>query len=207
MTAWRTSSDGYTLVELVVVMLLLGMIALACESGLHFGAQVWTRTEVRTQSDDAVMISQTVLRTLLAHSLPRMKGDYVTFEGEPTDVRFDVVPPQAFEAGGTAHAELHVVRLPSKAQLVLDMQSIANPGFKRRAVLLGDAGLMRFSYLDASGKSATWLSYWRDRSRLPDAIRITASDPKLWPTLIARPILVQSATCILDSVDLKCRTI
>lgn len=207
MTHLRIPSDGYTLVELVVVMLLLGMIALACESGLRFGTQVWAHTETRTQSEDQIVSSQMMLHELLAHSLPRMKGDYVTFEGEPTVISFDVIPPQAFQAGGTAHARLRIVRSPSGAKLMLDMQSISSPNFKRQATLLDNVGLMRFSYLDASGKSQTWLSYWRDRNRLPDAIRITAEAPKTWPTLTVRPIIVQSAMCVLDSVDLSCRKI
>ncbi len=200
-------SSGYSLVELVVVMLLLGMIALACESGLHFGTQVWSHTETRAQSEGQVVSSQTILRALLAHILPRAKGDDITFEGEPTAISFDVVPPQAFQAGGTAHAQLRIVSSQNAAQLVLEMQSIAAPAFKRRAILDGDVGLMRFAYLDASGQSQTWLSYWRDRNRLPAAIRISTADTKTWPTLIVRPIIVQSATCILDSAELACRKI
>jgi hypothetical protein len=188
-------------------MLLLGLIALACESGLHFGAQVWSRAEANAGADDELTTSQTVLRNLLARALPRMKGDYVTFEGEPGEIRFDLVPPQAFEQGGTAHAVLRITNTPSGAVFVLDMRSITDPQTEKHTTLAAHAGLMRISYLDASGKGGTWLSYWRDKSRLPAAVRIEAADTKAWPALIVRPLIVESATCFLDPVSMTCRKI
>ncbi len=206
MTLKTVSKEGYTLVELVVVMLLLGMIALACESGLHFGAEVWSRTEEPAQLDAQIVSAQTILRTLMSHTLPRARGDDVAFDGEPMAMDFDLVPPQAF-GGGTAHARLRIVQARGSTCLEIELTSIAAPNIKKRAVLLTDVGLMRFSYLDTSDKSQTWLAYWRDRSRLPAAIRITGSDPAVWPALIVRPIIVQSATCVLDSEELACRKI
>lgn len=200
-------SQGYSLVELIIVMLLLGAIAIACENGLHFGAQVWAHGASDAQSESQLVSSQMILRSLLVQILPRTKGDYVSFEGETTTITFDVVPPQAFQAGGTAHAQLHIVHSPPKNQLVLEMQSVTMPTFKKRAVLFSNNATIRFAYLDISGQSQTWLSFWRDRNRLPSAIRITASDGKQWPPLIVRPILVQSATCVLDSVEFVCRKI
>jgi prepilin-type N-terminal cleavage/methylation domain-containing protein len=206
MPARRTSSPGYTLVELVIVMLLLGMIAIACESGLHFGTQVWAHTEAATHPEARLISAQSVLQTLLAHVLPRAKSDAITFDGEAMAMSFDLVPPQAFESG-TAHASLRIVQGRNDTRLELELQSIMAPSIKKRAVLLDDAGQMRFAYLDTSGQSHTWLGYWRDRNRLPAAIRITGNDPTRWPTLIVRPILVQSATCILDLEELACRKI
>ncbi len=196
---------GYSLVELVVVLLLLGMIALACESGLHFGAQVWTRSGDRIQSGSQLVTAQTVLHALLSHSLPRLKGDYVTLEGEPTVVRFDLAPPQAFQSFGTAHAVLRVVHSGAFDSLTLEMQSIAEPSIKKYTVLVDHIAGLRFSYLDASDKSFTWLSYWRDRRRLPDAVRITASNPTHWPTMIMRLGIAQSSSCSIDPVLMTCR--
>jgi len=207
MTLKTGSAGGYTLVELVVVMLLLGMIALACESGLHFGAQVWSRTEEPARLDAQIVSAQTILRTLMSHTLPRAKGVDVAFDGEPMAMDFDLVPPEAFGGGGTAHAKLRIVQARGSARLEVELRSIAAPNIKKRAILLGDVGLMRFSYLDMSEKSSTWLAFWRDRSRLPAAIRIAGSDPAVWPALIVRPVLVQSATCVLDSEELACRKI
>ena len=206
MTLTIDSAEGYTLVELVVVMLLLGMIALACESGLHFGAQVWSHTEEPARLNAQIVSAQTILRTLMSRTLPRAKGDEVAFDGEPMAIDFDLMPPQAF-AGGTAHARLQIVQARGSARLEIELQSIAAPNIKKRAILLSDVGLMRFSYLDTSEKSRTWLAYWRDRNRLPAAIRITGNDPEAWPTLIVRPVIVQSESCVLDSEELACRKI
>lgn len=197
--------DGYSLVELVVAMALLGMIALAVESGLHFGARVWERSQQTIGSAQKIGTSQTVLRNLLSHSLPRLKGDYVTFLGEPSTLTFDAVPPQAFETHGTAHVVLTVKRDGTNKTLVVTMQSVINPQSKKSAIIVDHVKNLKFAYLDASGKIPTWLAYWRDRKRLPDAIRIDSDNASKWPALIVRPLIAQSANCTLDPVSMTCR--
>lgn len=207
MTPRPALSDGYTLVELVVVMLLLGLIALACESGLHFGSQIWSRSETSFGREDRLAANQSILRNLLAHSLPRLKGESVSFEGETTEIRFDVTPPEAFQEGGTAHGILRVTKTNKESTLELDLQSIANPHLVRHAILATGVGSLRMSYLDASGHSQMWLSHWRDRSRLPDAVRIESDNPTAFPTLIVHLPIAESATCRPDPVNMACRKI
>lgn len=201
--------DGFTLIELVIAMLLLSLIALAVESGLHFGARVWERSERNTRTINTIDMAQTILREILSHTLPRFNGAYVTFTGEPTSLIFDCVPPQAFTGSGTAHVELSIASRYGKDALVLEIKSISRPGVAKKATLVhGERGL-RFSYLDASGKAPEWLAYWRDRNRLPDAIRIAADShsPSSWPTLVVRPLISQAPSCVLDPVSMKCRAI
>lgn len=197
--------DGYSLVELVVAMLLLGMIALAVESGLHFGTRVWERSQHTISSAQKIGTSQAVLRNLLSHSLPRLKGDYVTFLGEPSTLSFDVVPPQAFEAHGAAHVVLTMKRAGTNKALVLTMQSIVDLQSQKSATVVDHIKNLKFAYLDASDRVPIWLSYWRDRKRLPDAIRIDSDNASEWPTLIVRPLIAQSANCTLDPVSMTCR--
>ncbi|NIJ48768.1 prepilin-type N-terminal cleavage/methylation domain-containing protein [Rhizomicrobium electricum] len=202
-----TLSDGYTLVELVVVMLLLGLLALACESGLHFGCQVWSRAVSSFGKQDQLVINQSILRSLLAHALPRLKGNVVTFTGETTEIRFDGAPPQAFQDGGTAHVVLRILKTRRGTALALDLRSIADPQHAKHAILATDVDLLHMSYLDASSQTQTWLSHWRDRNRLPDAVRIESGDPRVFPTLIVHLPIVESASCRPDPVTMACRKI
>lgn len=197
--------DGYSLIELVVAMLLLGMIALAVEGGLHFGARVWEHSQRTISSAQQIATGQTVLRNLLSHSLPRLKGDYVTFLGEPSTLTFDAVPPQAFETHGAAHVLLATKYDGTNKTLVLTMQSIVDPQSKKSAIIVNHIKNLKFAYLDASEKIPTWLAYWRDRKRLPDAIRIDSDNASEWPALIVRPLIAQSANCTLDPVSMTCR--
>ena len=198
------SSPGYTLIELVVALLLLSLIALAVQSGLHFGGQVWQRSQQRLAAANQLDTSQAILRETLSQALPRFKGEYVTFMGEPSTLSFDCVPPLAFQSKGTARVTLSIT--PISGKLTLKLASLADASATRNVVLLEGVKQLRFSYLDVSQKSAVWLSYWRDHNRLPDAIRIASDDPTQWPTLIVKPIIAQDANCVLDPVSMTCRT-
>jgi prepilin-type N-terminal cleavage/methylation domain-containing protein len=206
MISLRIITDGYTLVELTIVILLLCIIALACADGFHFGTQVWAHVERSVQTETQTVSAQTFLRTLLSSIIPRQKGNDVSFEGQPSAMDFDVFPPRAFQ-GGTAHAGLRIVQMRDRSLLELKLQSLASPNIEKRTILLDDVKLMSFSYLDTTGKSGTWLAYWRDRNRLPAAIRISGGDATRWQTIIIRPIIVQSANCIFDSEEMTCRKI
>ncbi|MGA7676545.1 MAG: prepilin-type N-terminal cleavage/methylation domain-containing protein [Rhizomicrobium sp.] len=201
------SSAGYTLIELVVAMLLLGILSLAVANGVHFGARVWERSQDDTMAANRADTSQNVLRELLSQAMPRFRGEYVTFVGEPTTLTFDCVAPLAFAGNGLAHASLSVKQEQGDTQLVLRLSSVINTRLVKEAVLADGLGALRFSYLDASEKKPTWLAYWRDRDRLPDAIRITAGEGSAtqWPQMIIRPVLSESADCEFDPVSLKCR--
>jgi general secretion pathway protein J len=199
------SQAGYSLIELVVAILLLGMVTLAAQSGLHFGARVWERSQQNATLAHELDTSQVILRSVLSQSLPRFKGEYVTFSGEPSRISFDCIPPQAFGPSGTAHAVLSLERDSNSRVLAITLKRILDDGGEKHAVLLDGRNDLHFAYLDASGKSQTWLSYWRDRKRLPDAIRIAGDDPASWPTLIVRPLIAQDANCTLDPVSMTCR--
>jgi prepilin-type N-terminal cleavage/methylation domain-containing protein len=205
---WQ-SDDGFTLIELVIAMLLLGLIALAVESGLHFGTRVWERSQQSAKSANMIDMGQTILREILSQAIPRFKGEYITFSGEPSTLEFDCIPPQAFAENGTTHASLSITEETEEDDVILKVNSIINPAAVRKATLIRGVNGLRFSYLDASGKIPVWLSYWRDRNRLPDAIRIATDDQSSsrWPTLIIRPFLSQGSNCVLDPVSMKCREI
>lgn len=197
---------GYTLIELVVSMLLFSLVMLAVTGGVHFGARVWERSQTNFQDGNALDMTQSVLREILSRATPRFRGEYVSFSGEPGSITFDGVPPSAFGGGGMVHVKLSVAKNGGASDLLLDLQSIAEPRLEKKATLRRGSDELRFSYLDASETKPVWLSYWRDRDRLPDAIRIAADNgASSWPTLLVRLIIAQDANCVMDPVSMKCR--
>lgn len=206
----RSDADaGYTLIELVVSLLLLSFVMLAVTGGVRFGAQVWDRSQRDLMTAVMADRSQDILRGILSHAMPRLQGEYVTFSGEPSRLEFDCVPPRAFDGNGTAHAILSIAQAGSGIRLILRLRSIIDRRAEKTAVLADDLSGAQFSYLDASGKKPIWLSYWRDRDKLPDAVRISTDSRSIpqWPALVIRPIISQDPNCTLDPVSLKCRKI
>ncbi len=98
--------DGYTIVELLVVLLLLGFNATAMSAGMQFGTRVWERSESRISASQTDDTAQTALRNLLSSATPRIEDGFVRFHGEPNYVAFDAAPPPAFGASGMARMEI-----------------------------------------------------------------------------------------------------
>jgi general secretion pathway protein J len=202
----RLCDKGYTLIELVVSMLLFSLVMLAVTGGIHFGARVWERSQRDLQEANTLDMTQNVLREILSRAAPRFRGEYVSFSGEPGSLTFDGLPPSAFGGGGMVHVKLSVIKTNGASDLLLDLQSITEPKLEKKATLRSGSDALQFSYLDASETKPVWLSYWRDRNRLPDAIRIAAgNDAPSWPTLLVRLIIAQDANCVMDPVSMKCR--
>jgi general secretion pathway protein J len=196
--------QGYTLLELLVAMLLLSIIGVIIAGGLQFGTAVWSRTEGAIADTSEIDEAHSILRTVLAQAVPVRRDGLVTFDGEPARAAFESPAPQALRAGGLAHME--IVAEPDKDGGLLVIR-VSSPGDAPREITLArKIGSVRFSYLDASERIPVWLAVWRDRMRLPDAVRLeqeSASGP--WTTLIVHPKIAQSAACDYDPESASCR--
>lgn len=195
---------GYTLIELLVAMLLLSFVGLAIAGGLQFGTRVWERTEQGIADTQSIEAAHDILRDALASALPHRAGGFARFDGEPDRIAFDGPAPRALGTGGVAHFELTVAPDSDGNRLVLKVKRFGDDGDGRAAVLAGHVGALHITYLDASGRAPTWLEFWRDRDRLPDAIEIASEDAG-WPPLIVHPAVMQDASCQFDSVSISCR--
>jgi prepilin-type N-terminal cleavage/methylation domain-containing protein len=199
---------GYTLIELLVAMLLLCFIGIALASGMHFGVRVWESSDKRTRNMAEIASAQSILRELLSSAIPRKKGGFVVFEGEGERVTFEAPPPAAFRASGLAHVVVSLEPGADGTRLLLRVTSLIDKTVTREAVLADHLGGMQFSYLDASEKVPAWLALWRDRKRLPDAVRLETSDfnsETPWPVLIVHPVIAQDALCEFDPISMHCR--
>jgi hypothetical protein len=201
---------GYTIIELLVVLLLLGFIATAMSAGMQFGTRVWERSESRISASQTNDTAQTALRDLLSSATPRMEDGLARFHGEPNYIAFDAAPPPAFGASGMARVEVSLMPGESGSRLTVKVTSLID-GKKSRQVQLADRlGNVRFTYLDASEEIPAWLDYWRDRPHLPAAVRLQAAaadngDGIAWPVFVARLPIAQDARCDFDPVSTDCR--
>jgi prepilin-type N-terminal cleavage/methylation domain-containing protein len=205
----RRGEGGYTIIELLVVLLLLGFIAAAMSAGMQFGTRVWERSEARISTSQADDTAQTALRDLLSSATPRMEDGLARFHGEPDYVAFDATPPVAFGASGMAHVEIALAPGEAGSSLTIKVTSLID-GKKSRQVQLADhLGNVRFAYLDAAGEVPAWLDYWRDRPHLPAAVRLKAEMAggvgAPWPVFVARLPIAQDARCDFDPVSTDCR--
>jgi prepilin-type N-terminal cleavage/methylation domain-containing protein len=198
---------GYTIVELLVVLVLVGLITTAISAGMQFGTRVWERSESGIAAADGHEDTQDVLRGLLSTATPRMEDGLVRFHGEPDFLAFDAVPPRALGASGLAHVELSLIRDGENSGLKVRVTSLIDQRNSREVMLSPNLGRVHFAYLDATEKVPVWLDFWRDRPHMPQAVRLEAADanPQSWPSFVASLPIAQDARCDFDPVSTDCR--
>jgi prepilin-type N-terminal cleavage/methylation domain-containing protein len=204
----RKAEHGYTLVELLVVLMLLGFIGVAIGEGLGFSTRVWERSESRIAVADGDAAAQGVLRLLLASALPRVEDETVRFEGSPSHVAFDAEPPVSFGQSGLVRVELSLSRGSNGTALDVKIASLIDVRRSRQVRLADRLENVRFAYLDASEQVPLWLGFWRDRPRLPAAVRLAADvagPGASWPLFVARLPIAQDTRCRFDPVSTSCR--
>jgi general secretion pathway protein J len=205
---------GYSLVELLVVVALMGLIAVAISGGMRFGARVWERTENAVQSGDLARGGHAFLGALLSHVYPRRpdpnKPDRAPpFAGAADRMEFVAVAPSSLRVSGLARISLAAERAGNQSSLSISYRAERGPVAERREVLLTGAREIDFAYGKVVEGAVHWTSAWQGEEKPPALIRIRMSFPPesgvSWPDLVVRPLIDRDAACIFDPVSSDCR--
>lgn len=199
-------SAGYTLVELLVALTLLGFIAVFLSGTFRFGARAWDASEQAIDRIGQVDAVQNLLRRELSQAILL---SFVRAAAEPEAVFAGTVDQVRFAAPLSIHREdagLYVIELgvndaASQGDLMLRWQvfrpdrSAGDPPTADPVVLLRDVSGIRFAYFGRLGEEidADWHTEWRDVAALPDLIRVDVefpdSDSRHWPSFVVAPKL------------------
>lgn len=207
--------SGYSLVELLVVLALLGLIAIAVSGGLSFGARVWERTERTVSSAELSGGGHQVLRALLSGVHPRKTGEAgqtrtVEFDGARERMALLTASSAQLGASGIAKVTLVVERTGGAANLKLTLESEVDGLPPRIVTLVSGAQAIEFAYGDTGGGAVAWSDTWASRATPPPLIRIrvrpTPGQPA-WPELVVRTRIDRPADCIFDPVSFECRNV
>lgn len=198
---------GFTLLELLIAITLLGLLMAALFAGLQLGARAWERGEERLDQSARLQVVQGFLRDRLTQSYPLdvvedgSRRRHLTFEGTSEALRFVTLMPEHL---GTGFAEfvlaigdqddarhLIVRWRPFEVSEPVPATADAEPQVK---VLLEQIETLQLSYYGAPSRElpATWYEQWREASVMPDLVRLRISFPpgdrRAWPDLIVRPM-------------------
>ncbi len=207
MTA-RTSAmgdrRGFTLVEILVVMTLLGLIAVALFGGLRFGARAWESGNARSAAFSEIEIGQSLLRRLLEQSLSLEdeEGD-ATFAGRQDSLRFTAPAPAQFSLGGIYLFELVSEPDEEHEKLVLRWELYRTENLEDpfqdeetsdQRTLIHNVEAVRFGYYgtpEEGREDARWFDDWEEAELLPSLVSIklemAEADPRHWPELQVAP--------------------
>jgi general secretion pathway protein J len=210
--ATRRTASGFTLVELLVGLSLLGLISLLLFGGLRFGLRTWEAGGTRLAQTNEIEAAQNLLRRELAEAQPVTIGPPeqeppILFQGNGEALLF-VAPLPAHRGIGGGHIfSLAAEGNRGNAQLMLRWhlfradvpgQPLFDP--KDSSPLLSGIDSIVLSYFGrpSAEAPARWLGRWDGALGLPELVRIQVvfppGDRRRWPDFIVAPRLWTSPT-------------
>ena len=206
--------SGFTLVELLVAMTLLGFLTVLLFGGLRFGTRSWDYAQ-RSYGDDRMIAgAQETLRRELrqAYPLPVSTNEsdaHVAFDGTAHELRW---LSAAITATGamTLHRLFELGDGPTRSVVMSSRAELAMGPWEPARHLLDGVAAFAFDYYGQrrGEKSARWDSSWRDQPTLPSLVRVRVlfSDRRrAWPGLVVTPRISGDAGCVLNAITGDCQ--
>ncbi len=210
----QADEAGFTLVEMLVSLALLGVAALLMVQGFSASRGAWRRMTARESASEAIAVAETRLRAGLEQIVVRARFEkdtpYIDLDGGPRQLDFLSAPPLGEPPGAVERRRLS---LTSDGDLQLQAMDIhGEPGGAPDTLLRHVAGL-QIGYFDPSGAGAGagggWRDDWSGQPVPPTLVRVRVDFPpgdrRVWPELMARPAATVDAQCVIDGDTGACR--
>ena len=187
---------GFTLVELIIALAIVGSLLLVAFAGLRVAVGAWSRGDAHTEAQQHTRsLSVTLARSLgaaYAYRGPRRQGETpaLLFRGDAERIEF-VTPASPFPAPIPVAFTAVVIELGSiegRAALVVRQRILPNHGpFNETPVVFEDPLVTSvvLSYLGDNG----WQTEWDAEAEgtLPRAVKLALAGPKTAPAGSRQP--------------------
>lgn len=195
-------SNGFTIVELLVAITLVGVIMTLVFSSIWTARRSWDAVVGKIDNTDSMRLVQGFLRRSLAQSrtvfIQHEDGQRVVFQGDSTWLQFVAPAPvqQQDKAGLYLYTLRFVASDAGKEQLQLayqnytaDIVALENNETEEAIVLIGDVKEAEITYFgrEAEDGIVRWQTYWDRKGDLPELVRvrITIGDEgDEWPEMV-----------------------
>lgn len=195
-------SQGFTLLELLIGMTLVGFILSLLFAGLNLGTRSWEAGEQRmvTSSRQAVVVD--FIRRAIEQTYPLRwrvgEEDRLAFAGEAESLRFVGTVAMHDGASGNHLIALDLVDGETGRDLAMRWQlpDPGAPGFEpieqaEPKVLIKAVKEMALAYFGAQSETEdpAWHDQWLDQKTPPELIRLqlTMENGETWPDIVAAP--------------------
>ena len=192
--------QGFTLLELLIALTLLGLITVMLYGGLHLATRGATIGERRAEISEQVRLIESFLRREVSQVYPLVwKGEgkqRVAFNGGSEALHFAAILPAHRGEGGLYLVSIGVAdSYPAHRRLIFSYR-LARPEIQdfetkeapqERVILVEDVEKLEFLYYGKREKEdeARWHSRWKDRKNLPRLVRLRLKTvSSVWPDLV-----------------------
>jgi general secretion pathway protein J len=213
---------GFTLIEMVVAMALLGSMMLLMYSGLTFGLRGWDAADASGRRTADRRIAENFLRREISETFPMRFKDPMTlkiaFEGKEDSLRFASARPAGISAAGLSLVGVTLENDDVKRtrSLVMrrampddDAKDFAPLDRADRTVLFEGLEGVKFEYFGSENDftEPEWTEQWEHAGRIPQLIRvrIRAADGTDFPEMVVRLMLSEEAGCLENAFQRVCR--
>lgn len=200
----RHRQRGFTLLELLIAMTLMGLVLGLLYGGLRLGARSWDAGEQRAERINEMQAVHDFIRRQIRQSLEVFRntrqGRVLAFQGESR--RLLIVAPM-FEylgQGGLYYIEFDVLQdvdgdvlrmrwhpfqpgAPDGSENDIDIQDA------EETILLSDVTGVEWAYfgIDSVGEEPEWFDEWDNPLQSPSLIRLSLTIREAaWPDLVVR---------------------
>lgn len=188
------STTGFTLLELLVVLAVLGFLIVGLTQGLHMGLQLWDRQRQALDAVSELDATDRALRGLIEQMDPGGRVEMSDVDGTTRTLRFTTRLPEAAAALPTRRAEV-ILGVDRLHRLLLRWTPSLHvvplvPVRPVETVLLSGVDHIEISYRSGA-PAAGWTPDWQ--SPIPPMlvrihIAFAPTDPRLWPDIVAAPM-------------------
>ncbi|HEX3500516.1 MAG TPA: prepilin-type N-terminal cleavage/methylation domain-containing protein [Stellaceae bacterium] len=199
-------SEGFTLVELLIAVTLLGLLMVMLFGGLRFGTRAMTAATTTVDRTADLASAYGFLREVLGNAQPLpIEGagpqPPIRFEGDQHHMELVVLAPTNLGPGGFRIVEIGLEDPPAKPRLVLRWGGAprgadAAPEIPP-SVLLDRLAQVDFAYFGAiaDGQAAAWHTSWQAAKSLPRLVRLRVilEDRRALPELLVAPRLADDS--------------
>jgi general secretion pathway protein J len=214
--------SGFTLIELVVAMVLLGMMMTLLYSGLTFSLRSWDAGDANGRRTADRRIGENFLRREVAEIFPMRWKDATVlryaFEGGADRLKFVSSRPAGVSQGGLSLVSVEVEEDPKDRSRNLVMRrATADPDAAdfsaldaaEPSILVPDVDSVQFDYFGSESDfgEPRWFDKWTLPPRMPSMIRvrIKASDGSYLPDLLVKVMVGEEAGCLETALQRGCR--
>lgn len=195
--------NGFTLIELIIAMTLIGMALAIGFSALRLAARSMESTDRLVNDLEELRVARAVVQRQLSQALPLRESlaeRQLNFDGESQQVEFIAPAPwQEERMAGLYRYRLRLAARGDKQGLLLEYQPY-QPGTPRdwprnaeSTLLVSNIKECEFSYFGSGqGEVDEWQSNWQRMERMPRMVRIamlrSAADEAPLELVVALPV-------------------